>query len=126
MQDNVLEPLRSDFCGVYFFESSASQYLAMTVPWPEYNSKAFGVVSQFGNFLLHAYCSATGTVFNHVRGAYRDNCTSRLSHLTTSSSHLTVTICEILLSSFFSFRVKLKVLKSFISAQLATRFCHGS
>ena len=42
--------------------------------------------------------------------------TSRLSHLSTFSSNLTVIIGENFLSSFFSFRFKPKILQIFISS----------
>ena len=57
---------------------------------------------------------------------YPDNHMSRLSHLSTFSSHLTVVIAENLLLSFFSFTFKPKTLQSFISSQLTTYFCHDS
>ena len=57
------------------------------------------------------------SIFIHwsLRGTYRDRRASRLSHLRTFSSHLTVIIGENLL-----------VILIFISSQLATWFCHYS
>ena len=60
------------------------------------------------------------------RGTYRDDRASPLSHLSTFSSHLTVIIGEDLLSSFFSFTFKPKILQSFIFSQLTTWFRHDS
>ena len=49
------------------------------------------------------------------RESYRDNLASHLSHLSTSSSHLTVIIGRNLLLSVFTFTYKSKILQSFIS-----------
>ena len=59
-------------------------------------------------------------------GTYHDDCTPCLSHLRTFSPHITVIIDEELLSSFFSFTFKPKILQSFISSQLTTWFRHDS
>ena len=63
---------------------------------------------------------------NILMGTYRDNIASHLSLLSTFSSHLTVIIGENLLSSFFSFTFKAKILQYFISSQLTIWFCHYS
>ena len=59
-------------------------------------------------------------------GTYRDDRTSRLSHWRTFFSHLTVIIGKKLLSSFFSFTFKHKILQNLTSSQLTTWFSHDS
>ena len=53
-------------------------------------------------------------------GTHRGGRTSRLSHLSTFSSHLTDIIGENLLLSLFNFTFKPKILQSFIFSQLST------
>ena len=64
--------------------------------------------------------------FVYVWGTFCDDCTSRLSHLSRLSSHLPVIIGENLLSSFFIFTFKPKILQSFTCSQLTTCFRHNS
>ena len=59
-------------------------------------------------------------------GTYRHICTSHFSYLRTFPSHLTFIDSKNLLSSFFTFTLKPKILQSFISSQLTTWFCHDS
>ena len=60
--NNFFEPLRSDFCGVYFIDGSASEYSSITLPWPESNFFSFIKIWK----LLHEFCFATVTIFSHV------------------------------------------------------------
>ena len=71
-------------------------------------------------------CQKFCKLHRYDRGTYRDDHSSLLSHLSTFSSLLTVIKGENLLSSFFSFTFKPKILQSFISSQSTTWFCHDS
>ena len=82
-------------------------------------------------YLLLGACTigafqSRGVLNTHNWGTYRGDHTSPLSHLSTLSSHLTVSIGKNLLLSFFSFTFEPKILQSFISSQLTTWFCHDS
>ena len=84
---------------------STLQYLGIVI------ANTIGNQWSFVSFLC---CSA------QFWGSYCDGGTSRLSHLSSFSSHLTVIIGENLLLSFFSFTFKPKIFQSFISSQLTT------
>ena len=63
---------------------------------------------------------------NYSWGTYRNDRTSRLSHLITFPSHLNVIIGENLLLSFFSYTFKPEILQSYITSHLTSWFCHDS
>ena len=104
-----------------------------TVKWSKQSTLISGSWHSIGLGLsgrvLHTYnltCTGVNPIHYFQWGTYRDDPTSRLSHLSTFSSYLTAIIGENLLLSFFSFNFKLKILQSFISSQLTTCFGHNS
>ena len=104
-----------------------------TVKWSKQTTLISGSWHSIGLGLsgrvLHTYnltCTGVNPIHYFQWGTYRDDRTSRLSHLSTFSSHLIVIISEHFLSSFFTFTYKLEILQSIISSQFTTWFCHNS